>query len=391
MKTLNDINFQNKTVLLRADLNVPLDDQLKITNTARIRGFAPTAKKIIEAGGKIVLISHLGRPKGEANPKFSLKSVQEEVAEETGTTVHFAADCIGDEAERMAKELKGGEILLLENLRFHAGEKSGDSEFAKKLAGLADIYVNDAFGTAHRAHASMVAVADLLTEKAAGLLMEKEIEYFEKALVNPKRPLCVVLGGAKISSKLPVLQNLSGKADAIIIGGAMANTFLAQAGADVGTSLYEPEMFGEVAGLLKILEDNSCKLHLPIDFKVAKAFSATAADATVAANEIPVDMMALDIGPKSAKNFAEVIMGMATIVWNGPMGACENPAFAEGTLALTKAIADSSALSVVGGGDTVAAVEQMKLAEHFDFLSTGGGAFLELMEGKELPGIVALG
>ena len=237
----------------------------------------------------------------------------------------------------------------------------------------------------------MVAVADLFTEKAAGLLMAKEIEYFEKALVSPKRPLCVALGGAKISSKLPVLQNLSGKADAIIIGGAMANTFLAQAGADVGTSLYEPEMFGEVAALLKTLEDNSCKLHLPVDFKVAKEFSATAADATVAANAIPADMMALDIGSESAKNFTDVIMGMSTIVWNGPMGAFENPAFAEGTLALTQAIAESSALSVVGGGDTVAAVEQMNLAEHFDFLSTGGGAFLELMEGKELPGIVALG
>ena len=391
MKTLNDINFQDKTVLLRADLNVPLDDQLKITNTARIRGFAPTAKKIIQAGGKIVLISHLGRPKGEANPTFSLKSVQEEVAKETGTTVHFAADCIGKEAAHMAKEMQAGEILLLENLRFHAGEKSGDLNFAKQLASLADVYVNDAFGTAHRAHASMVAVADLLTEKAAGLLMEKEIEYFEKALVSPKRPLCVVLGGAKISSKLPVLQNLSSKADAIIIGGAMANTFLAQAGADVGTSLYEPEMFGEVADLLKTLEDNSCKLHLPVDFKVAKEFSAAAAEATVTANSIPADMMALDIGPDSAKNFAEVIMGMETVVWNGPMGAFENPAFAEGTLALTKAIADSSALSVVGGGDTVAAVEQMNLAEHFDFLPTGGGAFLELMEGKELPGIVALG
>ncbi len=390
MKSIADLNLKDKVVLVRADFNVPLDADLKVTNNKRIREFIPTLKFIQEKGGKPVLMSHLGRPDGKASAKYSLKSIIAELEKLSGAKVIFSEDCISEGNRSLATNLKVGEILLLENLRFHAAEQEGSEDFAKKIAAIGDVYINDAFGTAHRADASMFAVAKLSHERAPGLLMQKELDYFNKALENPERPLCVVLGGAKVSSKLPVLLNLASKADHLIIGGAMANTFLAEQGLEVGKSLHEKEMFPEIVKLQELLKKNSCKLHLPVDFRLGEAFDKPGSGQVALADALPANLSALDIGPKSSEIFAKVLKESKTIVWNGPMGAFENPDFAEGTLDLTKAIAEASGLSVVGGGDTVAAVEQMGLESSFDFLSTGGGAFLTLMEGVELPGIEAL-
>ncbi len=390
MKSIADLNLKDKIVLVRADFNVPLDADLHVTNNKRIREFIPTLKFIQEKGGKPVLMSHLGRPDGKPSAKYSLKSIISELEKLSGAKVIFTEDCIAESNRELANNLKSGELLLLENLRFHAAEQEGCESFAKKIAQIGDVYINDAFGTAHRADASMFAVAKLFTDKAPGLLMQKELDYFSKALEKPERPLCVVLGGAKVSSKLPVLVNLASKADHLIIGGAMANTFLAQQGLEVGKSLHEKEMFPEIVKLQELLKKNSCQLHLPVDFRLGESFDKPGTGQVALAEELPTNLSALDIGPKSSEIFAKVLKESKTIVWNGPMGAFENPDFATGTLDLTKAIAEASGLSVVGGGDTVAAVEQMGLEASFDFLSTGGGAFLTLMEGVALPGIEAL-
>lgn len=390
MKQITDINLKDKRVLVRADFNVPLDDDLNITNNNRIKSFIPTVKYILEQGGKPIIVSHLGRPDGEFNEKYSLSSIIEELEKLSETKVIFSKDCIGDEAISLSNNIQENQILLLENLRFHKEEKANDENFSKELAKLADVYINDAFGTAHRSHASMVGVAKLFSEKAPGLLMQKEIDYYNKALVAPKRPLCVVLGGAKVSTKLPILLNLAEKADIIIIGGAMANTFLSAQGIQVGRSLHEPDLHPQVLELMGNLARRNCKLYIPVDFKVGKSVSGEASSNSVTAQDIPADLMALDIGPATSLLYEAAIKSAETIVWNGPMGAFENPEFSDGTDNLTTVISNSHGLSIVGGGDTVAAVEVLELQHKFDFISTGGGAFLSLLEGHSLPGFDAL-
>ena len=390
MKQLNDLNLENKKVLIRADLNVPLDQNQKITNNNRIKEFAPTVKFILEKGGKPIVMSHLGRPEGSPDAKYSLKPVVEELAKLTDAKVVFASDCIGAEAEKLSSGLAKNEVLLLENLRFHAAEQKGDAQFAASLAKLGDVFVSDAFGTAHRKDASMVAVPKLFKEKAPGLLMQKEIEYFHKAMIKPEKPLCFVVGGSKVSSKLPVLLNIADKADKIIIGGAMANTFLAAQGLQVGRSLFENDFIPKVIELMGTLARRGCKLYLPVDFKVGKSLDSAAMTKPVTAQDIPADLMALDIGPATALLFEEALSDCSTILWNGPMGAFENEDYAEGTAAMTKAIASAHGLTIAGGGDTVAAIEQLELQHKFDFISTGGGAFMALLEGQTLPGFAAL-
>ena len=335
-------------------------------------------------------MSHLGDGSGKVDPLLSLKPIAIALSGLIGTEVQLAPDCVGPEVETMVDKLQPGQVLLLENLRFHAGEKSNDPEFASMLAKLGDVFVNDAFATAHRAHASMVGVPKLFKEKAAGLLMQKEMEYYEKTLVKPKSPLCVILGGAKISTKLPTLQHLSSKADKLIIGGAMANTFLAAQGVQMGRSLYEPEMFPKALEILASLARRGCKVYLPFDFMVAPSLSSTGLARAVPAQELPAELMALDIGPASSLLFREAIHNAETIVWNGPMGAFENEEFSKGTTDLIESIACAHGLKVAGGGDTDAAIHQMELGHKFDFISTGGGAFLALLEGKGLPGFDAL-
>ena len=390
MKQLKDINLQNKRVLIRADFNVPLDENLKITNNNRIKEFIPTVRYILENGGKPIIMSHLGRPDGKPNPKYSLKSVVGELEKLSGAKVVFADDCIGSATLEMSNKIGSNEILLIENLRFYDAEEGNDLSFAKELAKLGDVYVNDAFGTAHREHASMVGVPKLLTEKAPGLLMQKEIDYYNKVLIEPKRPLCVVLGGSKVSTKLPILTNLAKKADKIIIGGAMANTFLSAQGIQVGRSLHEPDLHSKVIEIMGTLARRNCKLYIPVDFKVGKGLTSEAMSNPVTSQEIPADLMALDIGPATCILYETALNSAETILWNGPMGAFENPSYAEGTEFLTKSIASAQGLSVVGGGDTVVAVENLGLEHKFDFISTGGGAFLSLLEGNSLPGFDAL-
>jgi phosphoglycerate kinase len=389
MQNLNDINFSGKRVLIRADLNVPLNEQLEITDDNRIKQFLPTLKAVTSKGGKAIVMSHLGEPNG-ADPKLSLKPVAKRLSELLGSEVILAPDCVGPEVTRLAHDLAEGAVLLLENLRFQAGEKKNDPSFSAQLAKLGDVFISDAFATAHRSHASMVGVSKLFKEKAAGLLMQKEINFYHQALENPKRPLCVVIGGSKVSSKLQALVNLASKADKLIIGGAMANTFLAAQGLQMGRSLYEPELAGKALELLGSLARRDCKVYLPVDVVVAPSLSGKGFGRAVPVQEVPPDTMALDIGPATSILYREALHTAETIVWNGPMGAYENEDFAKGTLEMCESIANSHGLSVVGGGDTDAAIHQMQLAHKFNFISTAGGAFLALLEGKSLPGIKAL-
>lgn len=390
MKYVNDLDLNNKRVLIRTDFNVPLDESQKITDDNRIKQFLPTLNLVLEKGGKPILMSHLGSPSGKVESELSLKPVADHLATLTGKEVVLAPSCIGPEAQNAAENLKPGQILLLENLRFHTGETKNEAEFSKQLALLGDVFINDAFATAHRSHASMVGVPKLFKVKAAGLLMQKEIEYYEKALVSPKKPLCVILGGAKVSSKLDALINISSKADKLIIGGAMANTFLAAQGMQMGRSLYEPELYGKALELLGTLARRDCKVYLPVDLMVGPSLGAKGLARAVPAQEIPADLMALDIGPATSLLYKEALHTAETIVWNGPMGAFENEDYSKGTTDLIESVASSHALTVVGGGDTDAAIHQMQLAHKFGFISTGGGAFLELLEGKGLPGFSAL-
>lgn len=391
MKNINDLNLENKTVLIRADLNVPLNDQLEITDANRIVQFLPTLQLVLEKGGKAIICSHLGRPEGAKNEKYSLKPVQKKLEELTKKSVQLAPDCIGIETKKIVDGMQPGDIVVLENLRFHKAEQKGDESFAKELASLAEVYIGDAFATAHRADASMVAVPALFTEKAAGLLMQKEVDYYKRTLVTPNRPLCVILGGAKISTKLKTLKNLADKADKIIIGGAMANTFLAAQGFQMGRSLYEPDMFQTALSILGNLARRDCKMYLPVDFRVGESPKWKGEVRSVPAQEVPADMMALDIGPATSLLYAQAITTAATIVWNGPMGCFENEAFAQGTTDLITSLGSALGLTVAGGGDTDAAIHQMELEHKFDFISTGGGAFLALLEGESLPGFKALG
>ena len=395
MKTIESLgDLSGKSVLVRSDFNVPLDADKNITDDGRIRAALPTLKLLLDADAKVIVVAHLGRPKGKVNPDYSLAPVAKRLEELAGVKVTLAGDTVGEGAKAAVAEAKPGEIVLLENVRFNAAETSKDDAereaFAKELAALADVFVSDGFGVVHRKQASVYDVAKLLPA-ATGLLVAKEIESLGKAVNNPERPYVVVLGGSKVSDKLGVIANLLSKADKLIVGGGMAYTFLAAKGYEVGTSLLEKDQIDTVKGYIETAEKNGVELLLPIDTVVAPYFGADAPATVVPSTEIPADQMGLDIGPKTRELFADAIKSAKTVVWNGPMGVFEFPAFAEGTKAVAKAMSESDAFSVIGGGDSASAVRNLGFDEStFSHISTGGGASLELLEGKVLPGIAVL-
>ena len=393
MKTLNDFNFKDKQALIRVDFNVPLDKDLNVTDANRIEAAKPTILKVLEDGGSVVLMSHLGRPDGHEE-KYSLKNIVKKVAEVIGVEPKFVDDCVGEEVQTAADNLKSGEILLLENLRFHKEEKAGDDDFAKKLSKLGDIYVNDAFGTAHRAHASTTIVAKYFDDKCFGYLLEKEIKNLDKVLNSKEKPVTAVLGGAKVSSKITVIENILDKVDHLIIGGGMAYTFILAKGGKIGTSLVEKDKQELALDILKKAEAKNVQVHLPVDSIIADSFSEQATTDVSKINEIPDGWMGLDAGPESIKNFDAVIKKSKIILWNGPLGVFEMDKFSKGTVALGNSIAEATkngAFSLVGGGDSVAAVKKFGFEDKVSYVSTGGGAMLEMLEGKSLPGIQAIG
>jgi phosphoglycerate kinase len=388
-KTLRDIDVARKRVLVRVDFNVPLDKKTgEITDDTRIKAALSTIRYLIDLKAKVILCSHLGRPKGVTS-ELSLKPVAQRLAKLLGKPVQTADDCVGPKAEAAAAALKDGEVLLLENLRFHDEEEKNDPAFAKSLASLADVYVNDAFGTAHRAHASTVGVTKYLPA-VAGFLMEKELEFLGKALADPKRPFAMIVGGAKVSDKITMLENILPKVDALIIGGGMANTFLKAQGYDVGKSKVEDEQLDFARGLMSKAKEKGVHLLLPTDAVVAERFEAESPRQTVPVDKVPKDWQMLDIGPETVKLFSEEIKKSHTVVWNGPVGVFEFPAFAKGTQSIAALLAKVDATTIIGGGDTAAAVEQQGLADKMTHVSTGGGASLEFLEGKTLPGVAAL-
>ena len=394
MNTVNDCNFNNKKALIRVDFNVPLNNELKVTDATRIKAAKPTIEKILNDGGSVILMSHLGRPKGK-DEKYSLKHIVPTVEKVLGKKIKFIDDCIGEKVEKAAKNLKSGEILLLENLRFYPEEKAGDKAFAEKLAELGDVYVNDAFGTAHRAHASTAVIAQFFDKKhkCFGLLMAKEIEAINYVLNNAKKPVTAVIGGAKVSSKIDVINNIIDKVDSIIIGGGMAFTFIKAKGGKIGNSLVEEDKLDLALAILEKAKQKKTRIHLPIDVVAADKFSNNANTMIVDADDIPDGWMGLDVGPRTNVGNAFVIIGSNTILWNGPMGVFEMEKFETGTRELGNAIADATAegaFSLVGGGDSVAAVKKFKLTNKVSYISTGGGAMLEMLEGKKLPGIEAI-
>jgi phosphoglycerate kinase len=384
-KTVRDIDIQGKRVLMRVDFNVPMQDG-KVTDDKRIRASLPTIRYVLEQGASLILMSHLGRPKGGPSPEFSLRAASEVLASLLGTPVKMAPDTVGPEVEAMAKELRPGEVLMLENTRFYPGEEKNDLELAKQMASLAEVYVNDAFGSAHRAHSSTEGVAQFLPA-VSGFLMEQELEYLGRATSNPERPYAAILGGAKISDKIDVVDNLLAQADALLIGGGMANTFLAAKGYDMQDSLVET---ASIDTAKSILEKSGTKLHLPADAVIADKFEEDANTQVVDVDKIPAGWRMMDIGPKTLDAFKEALRGARLIVWNGPMGVFEMPKFAEGTFAIARMLADSSATTVIGGGDSASAVKKAGVAKQMTHVSTGGGASLEFLEGKELPGVAAL-
>ncbi len=384
-KIVTDLDVKGKKVLVRVDFNVPIKDG-KVTDDTRITAALPTIQYLLDNGAAVILCSHLGRPKEGPDPAYSMKPVAEHLATLISAPVKFAEDCIGPVAEKAAAELKPGEVLVLENARFHPEETKNDPSMAKALASLADLYVNDAFGSAHRAHASTAGVAEYLPS-AAGFLMEKEIRYLGNAIADPVRPFVAILGGAKISDKIGVINNLLNKADKILIGGGMANTFLAAKGYQMGDSLVEAEVIDQAKGLL---EKSAGKLVLPVDLVIADAFDAEANKKVIPVGDVPAGWRVLDIGPETVKAFGAEIASAGTVVWNGPMGVFEFPRFAEGTYGVAKAVANSHAISIIGGGDSVAAINQSGLSDKITHISTGGGASLEMLEGLELPGVALL-
>lgn len=383
-KTIRDIDLKGKRVLVRCDFNVPLKEGV-IKDDRRIREALPTLKHLVDAGASVLVASHLGRPKG-VTPEFSLAPVAARLSELLGQTVELMPDCVGPEVEAKAKALAAGQVALLENVRFYPEEEKNDPEFAKKLAALADLYVNDAFGTAHRAHASTEGVAHLLPG-VAGFLMEKEIEYLGKALEAPKRPFVAILGGAKVKDKIPVIENLLPKVDKLLIGGGMVFTFLKAQGYEIGKSLLDADNLGFAE---KVVKEHADKIVLPLDIVVAPELTETAATQTVSVDGIPADMIGADIGPRSQEMFGNVVKMAGTVVWNGPMGVFEMAPFAAGTIAVAEAMAACKGTTIVGGGDSAAAVEKFGFADKVSHVSTGGGASLEFLEGQELPGIAAL-
>ena len=389
-KTIEDIDVKGKKVLARCDFNVPLKDG-EITNDKRIVAALPTIKYLMEHGAKVILCSHLGRPKGEYKPEFSLAPVAKRLSEYLGVEVKLAEDAevVGPNAKAMATELKDGEVMLLENVRYRAEETKNEENFSKELASLADIFVNDAFGTAHRAHCSTTGVAAYLPA-VCGYLIQKEIKFMGGALANPKRPLVAILGGAKVSDKIGVIENLIDKCDTIIIGGGMAYTFMKYLGHNIGTSLLEADWVEKAGEMMKKAEDKGVKFLIPVDNKVGKEYDEHTEAKVVSSDDIPDGWMGLDIGPKTQEVFADAIKGAGTVIWNGPMGVSEWDNFAAGTICVAKAVADSGAISIIGGGDSVAAVTKLGFADKMSHISTGGGASLEFLEGKDLPGICAL-
>ena len=393
MKTLNDFNFNNKKAIIRVDFNVPLDENFKVTDATRIEAAKPTIDKILKDGGSVILMSHLGRPKGiEAN--YSLQHIVAKTEEIMGQKVHFASDCIGETAETSAKNLQPGEILLLENLRFYPEEEKGDVAFSKKLAALGDIYVNDAFGTAHRAHASTTIIAQFFQgAKCFGYLLAKEIESIEKVLKNSEKPVVAILGGSKVSSKITVIENILDKVNHMIIGGGMTFTFVKALGGKIGDSICEDDKLDLAIEILKQAKAKGVQIHIPVDVVAADAFSNNANTQIVDVNQIPDGWQGLDAGPKSLAIFRRIILDSKTILWNGPLGVFEMDNFSKGTIALGEYIAESTAngaFSLVGGGDSVAAVKQFGLEPKMSYVSTGGGAMLEMLEGRTLPGIAAI-
>jgi len=393
MKTVNDFNFENKKALIRVDFNVPLDENQKITDATRIEAAKPTILKVLEDGGSAVLMSHLGRPNG-VEEKFSLKHIVDSVSDIIGVQVKFVDNCVGESVEEAVANLQNGEVLLLENLRFHSEEKAGDKDFTAQLAKNGDIYVNDAFGTAHRAHASTTIIAEFFPEaKCFGLLLAKEIESLEKVLGSSEKPLTAILGGSKVSSKITIIENILDKIDHLIIGGGMSFTFIKAMGGSVGNSICENDKLDLALSILKQAEEKGVKVHLPVDVVAADSFSNDAKTQIVDIKNIPDGWEGLDAGPKTNVGFSYVIAQSKTILWNGPIGVFEMPKFAKGTIELGNAVADATedgAFSLVGGGDSVAAVKQFGFENKVSYVSTGGGAMLESLEGKTLPGIAAM-
>jgi phosphoglycerate kinase len=393
MKTVNDFNFKNKKAIIRVDFNVPLDENFNVTDATRIEAAKPTIDKILADGGSVILMSHLGRPKG-AEDRYSLKHILKTASAILGVPVQFATNCIGAEAKVAADPLKAGEVLLLENLRFHPEEEAGDVAFAKELAELGDIYVNDAFGTAHRAHASTTIIAQFFpNEKCFGALLAKEIESLNKVLKNSVHPVTAVLGGSKVSSKITVIENILDKVDHMIIGGGMTFTFVKALGGKIGNSICEDDKKDLELEILRLAKEKGVQIHIPVDVIAGDKFSNDANTQVVDVNTIPDGWEGMDAGPKSLEQFKKVILESKTILWNGPLGVFEMPTFAKGTIALGEFIAESTAngaFSLVGGGDSVAAVKQFRFEDKVSYVSTSGGAMLEMLEGKTLPGIAAI-
>lgn len=389
-QTIQDVDLRDKRVIIRADFNVPLDDALQITDDTRIRSTLPTINRAVDEGAKVILCSHLGRPKGKPDPKLSLAPVAKRLQRLLGKEVIFATDCIGTAVEALVARMKPGDVLLLENLRFHLGEEKNDEAFARALASLGDVYINDAFGAAHRAHASIVGITKFIKVAAAGYLLKKEIEYLEGAVADPVRPFVAILGGAKVSGKIEIIENLGKRVDKVIIGGGMAFTFIKAMRMEIGNSLVEDDMLEFARGIQEHAFSRGVKFYLPVDCVVAHSREPGAETKIVPVQEIPKGWYALDIGPASVKLFSEAVQNAKTILWNGPMGVFEIDAFARGTFAMAHAVANAYALTIVGGGDTALAVHRAGESESMTFISTGGGAALELLEGKQLPGLVAL-
>ncbi|WP_291967260.1 phosphoglycerate kinase [Maribacter sp.] len=394
MKVLNDFNFEDKKALIRVDFNVPLNDQFEVTDNTRIQAAKPTIIKVLEDGGSAVLMSHLGRPKGERNADLSLKHIVDAVSDIIGVAVKFVSDCVGAEAEKAVAELKSGEVLLLENLRFHGEEEKGDDAFAEQLSKLGDIYVNDAFGTAHRAHASTTVIAKFFPDaKCFGYLLAKEIEAIDKVMATGEKPVLAILGGAKVSSKITIIENILDKIDDLVIGGGMTYTFIKAQGGKIGDSICEDDKMELAMEILEQAKQKNVNVHIPVDVVAADAFDANANTQVVDVDKIPDGWQGLDAGPDTLQNFKKVILASKTILWNGPIGVFEMEKFAAGTIAVGDYIAEATkegAFSLVGGGDSVAAVKQFGFENKVSYVSTGGGAMLESLEGKKLPGIAAI-
>ncbi|MFA6011475.1 MAG: phosphoglycerate kinase [Desulfobacteraceae bacterium] len=390
MKTIKDVDISGKRVFIRVDFNVPMDANQNITEDTRIRTVLPTLEYALQKKAKIILASHLGRPKGKVVPEMSLKPVAPYLSKLIGKEVKMAVDCIGPDVAAMVANLKDGDILLLENLRYHAGEEKNNPDLAKELASLCDVYVNNAFAVSHRAHASVAAITEFAPVSVAGLLLDTEMDYFKKAMGNPKRPLVAILGGAKVSSKLAAIENMLNHVDKVIIGGAMANTFLKSQGVSVGKSVVEDDLIETAKQVMLQAKEKNIDFLLPVDAVTADKFEASATPHTVKISDIPQDLMVLDIGPETVAAYTKALEGAGTIVWNGPMGVFEMDAFSKGTMDLAASIADSPALTIVGGGDTDAAVHKANVQDKMSYISTGGGAFLMLMEGKDLPAVTCL-